>query len=668
FAIGAADAITQMLTSILGSDGGGNDSNRVFRDRAINMISALVIALVKLRDLGFIQLSVGTLRKYTNDIKLFVALSGEYSEKDPSTGEYRWKPGFDPARMSEEEIEADGLSHSLTERERDALKAFVMSLPGYDPKQPIAIQCKSERSDVARQFGYAQMYWSRAFGDLLETYSHVYAREIDPEFKGAGNIGEVDYQDVVVNRRILVIMLPALEKSPDALRLLGRIGLSALRVAMSVGLGAGVEGWKREVLDARIASAAVPFLIILDEYGYQTTPGFGAVAAQARGLGFPIVFAGQDFAGFKAASQEEAWQVVANTNIKMIGKMEDPNETYELARKLAGKTYAERTSSYGEGRTGASISIQEVDRIDLLDLKKQNSGEWHVIWFDRVIRINGFYANPKAPERLVLNRLVCIAPPRPDEVERLAQLSRISERRRLAAKGGAAIERPGQPPNREQWEKLNDAMGSLPELEMDKGIEVILREFNLAEEAWPPWGGNNEGQGGSEWPPAGDDSSNDDAFDDDGEDDFPPDETEDEDQDDDDETGNDGEGDLWGWEKRGAFSNPFDAFHLPRKRPGETVKMGAPEENASERTIAASSPGDVDLARQAERELAEAYNSSSEEDMAEIDAADSRDEAALAEHGKRWPDEAAPKERKEADDQEFADLIEALQNAMRGGD
>ena len=46
------------------------------------------------------------------------------------------------------------------------------------------------------------MQLTRVFGSLADTYGHIIRT----------NLAEVDFKDVVLNRRILVVLLPALRK------------------------------------------------------------------------------------------------------------------------------------------------------------------------------------------------------------------------------------------------------------------------------------------------------------------------------------------------------------------------------------------------------------------------------------------------------------------------
>jgi intracellular multiplication protein IcmO len=100
------------------------------------------------------------------------------------------------------------------------------------------------------------------------------------------NLGEVDFWDVVANRRILVVLLPALEKSPEELANLGKIIVACLKQMMATGLGSLLEGEYKKIIETKPTYSPTPFLCILDEYGYYAVKGAAVMPAQARSLGF----------------------------------------------------------------------------------------------------------------------------------------------------------------------------------------------------------------------------------------------------------------------------------------------------------------------------------------------------------------------------------------------
>ena len=130
-----------------------------------------------------------------------------------------------------------------------------------------------------------------------------------------------------MQRRILVVLLPSLEKAPAELESLGKISLSAIRNACSVGLGARIEGNAADVLESLPTDTIGigPYLCIVDEYAAIVTPGFEVVLTQGRGLGIAAIVASQDYAGILEADQKGAQQMVANTCVKIFMKNHNSN-------------------------------------------------------------------------------------------------------------------------------------------------------------------------------------------------------------------------------------------------------------------------------------------------------------------------------------------------------
>ena len=211
------------------------------------------------------------------------------------------------------------------------------------------------------------MQLTRVFTSLADTYGHILTTDL----------AEVDLKDTVLNRRILVVLLPALEKSPDELSNLGKVVIASMRSMMAAGLGDAVEGDYRDLIVSKPTNADTPFLCILDEYGYYAVKGFAVVPAQARSLGFSVVFAGQDLPAFQKASKEEAASIGANTNIKICMKLEDPTDTWEFFMKGAGEAYVSTVDSFSASQGSMantymdtkSAKMDKRSRIDLLDLK-----------------------------------------------------------------------------------------------------------------------------------------------------------------------------------------------------------------------------------------------------------------------------------------------------------
>lgn len=351
FTFGSAEALTQLLVSLMPASDGANS---IFADKAQVLISGVMYALVDLRDKGFLKLSTSVIRD---------ALALE------KCVELALRPELD-AESSASIKAALGTSGWIAGREM-----------------------KDQPPSFAEQFGYAQSYFGKALSSLTDTYSHIYGAED----------GEVDFADAIIQRRILVVLLPSLEKAPAELASLGKISLSAIRNACAVGLGAQIEGDVADVLEALPTDAIGigPYLCIVDEYAAIVTPGFEVVLTQGRGLGIAAIVASQDYAGILEADKKGAQQMVANTSIKSFMKMQDAEKTWELIRGQAGQGTVVRSSGFSVNDKSGSIyadtmntTIEKEDRVDLRDLQEQIEGEAHFIFSGQVVRGDMFYANP----------------------------------------------------------------------------------------------------------------------------------------------------------------------------------------------------------------------------------------------------------------------------------
>ena len=351
FTFGSAEALTQLLVSLMPASDGANS---IFADKAQALISGVMYALVDLRDKGFLKLSTSVIRD---------ALALE------KCVELALRPELD-AESSASIKAALGTSGWIAGREM-----------------------KDQPPSFAEQFGYAQSYFGKALSSLTDTYSHIYGAED----------GEVDFADAIIQRRILVVLLPSLEKAPAELASLGKISLSAIRNACAVGLGAQIEGDVADVLEALPTDAIGigPYLCIVDEYAAIVTPGFEVVLTQGRGLGIAAIVASQDYAGILEADKKGAQQMVANTSIKSFMKMQDAEKTWELIRGQAGQGTVVRSSGFSVNDKSGSIyadtmntTIEKEDRVDLRDLQEQIEGEAHFIFSGQVVRGDMFYANP----------------------------------------------------------------------------------------------------------------------------------------------------------------------------------------------------------------------------------------------------------------------------------
>lgn len=378
FITGTAGSLTQLLVSLMPTSGG---DNAMWQGRAVAFIGSLMMALTHLRDEGLMQLGVAQIRE----------------------------------NLTLDKVQELAKRTDLTPRILTALDGYLHGLPGYVDNPPDGKQGEITNE----QHGYLQMQFSRIMGSLADDYGYIFNT----------TRGEVDFFDVVLNNRILTVLLPSLEKSPEELGNLGKIIVASLKSMMATGLGDRVEGDVSVIIDAKATNAPSPFLCILDEYGYYVVTGAAVMPAQARSLNFSMVFAGQDYSSFKKNNnKEEAEATVANCNVIVFMKTVDTADTADLFLKSVGKARVASASGYQRnngsmGGTGyfdsGNAQVQMEDRGDLQDLRDQGPGVAHVIFKSILVRARMFYAAPPTAKRIRLNHFIRVEPASSAEIQEL---------------------------------------------------------------------------------------------------------------------------------------------------------------------------------------------------------------------------------------------------------
>lgn len=385
FTLGDAGQLAEMMSALMAEAGGDGG---MWKGRAESMMRALLTALVDLRDLGVLALGPSSLAD-NMPLDKFAAL-----ENDPR----------------------------ISDLGRLEVKRYLDSLPGYRAGG-------QGKAEADKQHGFLTMQFTEILGLFNNAYGHIMA------FK----FGEVDMYDVIVNRRCLYVMLPSMEKSGNSVKNLGKIVVNQIRAALSRTLGAGIKGTKAEKLEARPTNSTTPMLCILDEYGSYAVEGFGEVAAQARSIGFSTVFAVQDWASLEKADSKgnEAQRIWANTNIKIIMKVEDSKSTMPLVidRIKEGYVLADQgkevneDSMMGGMRHQKNVGYKEIKRLDPLKLFKLKNGRMYVIYEDRFHEVQSTYLPDDKGgwanvEYVRPNRLLPLAPPNMEQISAEIAMSR----------------------------------------------------------------------------------------------------------------------------------------------------------------------------------------------------------------------------------------------------
>ncbi len=383
FSSGSASYLVNMLVSLMPDSEG---DNAMWKERAVSLIGSMMPALTWKRDNQEMPLSVRTIR---DGLSLPAVIKLERDDAVPA------------------EIRA-------------GLSGYLDTLPGFIPeafddegkiKPPDGGGPPPDTTTASQQHGYLAMQFTRSLQSLGDDYGYIFDTQA----------ADVDMVDVVLNRRILVVLIPALEKSGDEIANLGKIVASTIKGMMGSALGSTVEGDSATVIENKPTHSATPFMTIFDEVGYYTAQGMAVMAAQARSLGFCLVFSGQDLPAMKKRVREEANSITANCNIKIFGKLEDPTETKDFFEKTVGSAMVTEVSGFqmsGGSEFGSysdtqQASVQLRPRASYDGLRGFKEGQAVVTFGETVIDAAIFYSNPGFAKAMRVTRYMSL--PQPDE-------------------------------------------------------------------------------------------------------------------------------------------------------------------------------------------------------------------------------------------------------------
>ena len=172
FANGSSSMLSQLVVSLMpGNPAGWRGGDDMWKGRAINFVESLLKILVAMRDAGHILLDANSIRNYFMLEKLEQIV---IDKKFPITDTYS--------------VPIDNLPVTVME----PITAYLNNLPGYNKQKK-----GNQAGEVREQHGFITMQLTRVFGSLADTYGHIIRT----------NLPEVDLKDVVLNRRIMVVLL-----------------------------------------------------------------------------------------------------------------------------------------------------------------------------------------------------------------------------------------------------------------------------------------------------------------------------------------------------------------------------------------------------------------------------------------------------------------------------
>lgn len=385
FSNGSASYLTNMIVSLM-PDAGGD--NAMWKERAVALMSALMPAMTWKRDKAGLLLDVGVVR--------------DHLELGPII------------RLSRD--------RDLPERIIRGLQGYLQTLPGFvdeafddegNEKPPSPDQPMYDLQVARQQHGYLSMQFTRSLQSLADEYGYIFKAQL----------ADIDVLDVVLNRRIMVVLIPALEKSGDEAANLGKIVAASIKGMMGATLGNTVEGSWETAIESKQTRSSSSFMTVFDEVGYYTAQGMAVMAAQARSLGFCLVFAAQDLPAMEKRVKAEARSILGNCNVKIFGKLEDPTDTKDFLDKHAGfMTVFESNSFSAPTDTVSSMfmtapyydkrdaSMRMAQRVSYDHLRSQKEGQAYIFFGWELVTARMFRAVPEKVRALRVQRLLPVPP------------------------------------------------------------------------------------------------------------------------------------------------------------------------------------------------------------------------------------------------------------------
>ena len=379
-------------------------TNEVFKGRAIGLLGALIPVLTWMRDNKGLMLTVDRVR-FAMELRNIVltAVDRQFPVLDLDSGATTNIPIPD-----------------IPEAMLYPLRAYLGETGGYDVRQPFDRQKLDEPS---RQHCFVIMYFSRAFTQLGVTLGHIFNVEI----------GDIDMRDVVLNRRILIVNLPALENSDSTNAALGKLIVADLRNMMAQTLGASLEGDAAEIVENKPTMAPTPFPVVFDEIAYYVSEGMDRMLAMGRGLGFMFYLAFQEVAGLRARIGDKMYSLLGNANLQILMKLQEGGETRRYIEQTAGDSFVTQASGFHSSDLGSYHETRQADirrtaRVDWIDLRRQIEGEAVILFGDRRVYAKLFHVDLEPSGSIRLNRPVMLLPPDPGPVRDQAnRVDRIRE-------------------------------------------------------------------------------------------------------------------------------------------------------------------------------------------------------------------------------------------------
>ena len=412
FGPASADTIREILVGQL-TEPGQQGNGGVFFGRAVGFLGAIAPVLTWMRDEKGIQLDLERIRDATElSNVVLLATKKQIKFTDSATG-------------TSETLEFPDMPAALVQ----TLRSYLGQTGGFD----LDVSLKDQRSSQpSEQHSFITMQFTEVFSQWLVSLGHIFKVKT----------GDVDMLDVVLQRRILVVILPSLENSDKTNAGLGKIVVAMLRSMMALTLGSKLEGDYEEIVGNRPSEAFAPFKVVFDELAYYVTAGMDGMLAQGRGLGLHFLLGFQEAAGLLARIGEKMWSLLGNANLQVIMRLQDGNQTRTYVEKTAGEAHVTQSTSYNSASdlSDAHVAsdhaeVRQVSRVNWLDVRALRPGQAIVLFQNSRVYTQVFYAPVKLAGVIRRNKPSMLDRPIADDLRR--HFSRTVGVRRALVEGKA---------------------------------------------------------------------------------------------------------------------------------------------------------------------------------------------------------------------------------------
>ncbi len=416
-----ADTIIQMGSNLL-PKAEGDAKN--WQEKALNLWRSEVAALCYKRDTGGFELSITSFIDYMSLDKVEELYIEGYEESLRRGGD--WSYGFVGIKnYLESGCPAYQVSKLLKKHGYGDAPAVQT---GATPRGGARAGKEFEQDTMAyEQHSYRTNQLMPVLNLLDKTYGFIFSDKYS----------EIDMTDVTLRNRILVMLIPSLEKSAAEAENLGKLAIACLRVMMSKNLGAEVEGNHEDLLGSKATNSPCPYIVALDELAYYFSDGIAVMFAQARSLGTAMIAAAQDLEKLtEGARSAEAGAMIANTVTKFFMRIDDTGKTAEMVQKVVGKANVAVRRSYRFSDLGYSrrsdVEVIDSDRVPTSTLQAFGQGEGIVNALGKTTFMKWFYMGKDIEEHRVpeyyINRFLQVGAPTPDDIKAYSvPLSELSD-------------------------------------------------------------------------------------------------------------------------------------------------------------------------------------------------------------------------------------------------